>query len=109
MKVTFLGYINGSYEYIGVARQGRGKGRIYFFRDSHVSGFERLQDDVDTLVVGSKIELDEYFLEIPEKEFSKIFEMLAPKSAKEMRDEIDPRAKSDLRFYFLDVKKPRCL
>jgi len=84
MKVTFLGFIKGSYERIGVARQGRGKGCIYFFRDSHVAG---LPDDVDTLIVGSKIELDEYFLEIPEKEFSEIIVFLGASTLRDVCNE----------------------
>lgn len=72
MKVTFLGFVKGSGQKIGIGRQGRGSGNIYFFGENNIFphvGF-------DNCKVGEKIELDEYFLEIPEKEFIKIPDMI---------------------------------
>lgn len=78
MKVTFLGFVRGRGEKIGVGRTGRGSGNIYFFREEHLvsNNSDGLDFSFIELETGTKLEIDEYFLEIPEKEFPKLANMI---------------------------------
>ena len=93
MRVTIIAVLDGEWDDIYVGRQGRSSGCLYFFGASHIEG-----DEEDERRVGDKVEIDEWCLEVPEKEMKRLSQEL-----EDFSEEIQ-RMKDDIRERSIDLE-----